>query len=256
MNDGQQDLIGFDSLKGLLLDIALERSLDNLLWMIVRRLAERPHIALARIWLIRPSDICAMCRMKPECPDQTECLHLVASAGRSSVSDNERWSELDGAFRRFPLGVRKVGAIAAKGEGIAITDINAHDEWFVRAGWIAAEGIHGFNGQPIVHNGKVMGVLAVFTRVVPSVDASFWIRVLADHAAAAIVNARSFEEIGKLRAQLELENSYLKEEVLKAHAFGDIIGESHSLQKALEQVALVAPTDASVLLLGESGTGK
>ena len=60
----------FESLKDLLLDMALERSVDALLDMIVRRLAERPHIALARIWLIGPGDICPVCPMRSECPDQ------------------------------------------------------------------------------------------------------------------------------------------------------------------------------------------
>ena len=72
-----------DSLKCLVLDIAQQRSLNDLLWLIVRRLADRPTVVLARIWLIRPGDICSTCRFKEECPDQTRCLHLVASAGRS-----------------------------------------------------------------------------------------------------------------------------------------------------------------------------
>ena len=75
--------ITLDSLKCLLLDIAQQRSINDLLWLIVRRLADRPTVVLARIWLIGPGDICATCRLKEECPDQTKCLHLVASAGRS-----------------------------------------------------------------------------------------------------------------------------------------------------------------------------
>ena len=58
------------------------------------------------------------------------------------------------------------------------------------------------------------------------------------------------------RDRLARENVYLRDEVLEAHAFGDIIGQSSSLKILLQQVELVAPTDASVLILGESGTGK
>ena len=83
-----------------------------------------------------------------------------------------------------------------------------------------------------------------------------WLRMVADHAASAIANARAFEEIQQLRSQLELENEYLREEVKVAHAFGDIVGESSALRKVLAQVDLVAPADTSVLILGESGTGK
>ncbi|MBW2343373.1 MAG: hypothetical protein JRF53_05080 [Deltaproteobacteria bacterium] len=60
----------FESFKNLLLDIALKRSVHALLDMIVRRLTERPHIALARIWLIGPGDIRPVCPMRSECPDQ------------------------------------------------------------------------------------------------------------------------------------------------------------------------------------------
>ena len=73
----------FDSLKRLLLDMSRERSLEAILGMVVRRLGERAPIALVRIWLVGPGDICGDCPMREECPDKTRCLHLVASAGRS-----------------------------------------------------------------------------------------------------------------------------------------------------------------------------
>jgi DNA-binding NtrC family response regulator len=67
---------------------------------------------------------------------------------------------------------------------------------------------------------------------------------------------RAFEEIERLKAQLELENDYLQEEVKEAREFGDVIGKSAALRQLLHQVETVAPTDASVLILGETGTGK
>jgi transcriptional regulator with GAF, ATPase, and Fis domain len=70
------------------------------------------------------------------------------------------------------------------------------------------------------------------------------------------MNARAFEQIEQLKAQLELENTFLQEEVLEAKAFGDIIGQSAAVKQLLRQVEMVAPTDATVLILGESGTGK
>ena len=53
-----------------------------------------------------------------------------------------------------------------------------------------------------------------------------------------------------------MENAYLREEVREAESFGAILGGSPALRAILRQIALVAPTDASVLVLGESGTGK
>ncbi|MFQ5990903.1 MAG: sigma 54-interacting transcriptional regulator, partial [Nitrospiraceae bacterium] len=191
-----------------------------------------------------------------ECPDQTVCLHLVASAGRSVVQSEPEWSGVDGAFRRFPVGVRKVGRIASTGEQVVVKDIAQDQTWIARPDWAQREGIQGFNGQPILYKGEVLGVLVVFARSPVPEEAPGWLRMIADHVAVAIANARAFEEIEHLRTRLELENTYLKEEVLEAHAFGDMVGQSAALHNVLRQIELVAPTDATVLVLGESGAGK
>ena len=88
----------FESVRGLLLALARERSLDPLLDLAVKRLAEHADVALARIWLIRQGDICDVCPLRGECPGQVPCLHLVASAGRSVAQPDTEWSALDGAF--------------------------------------------------------------------------------------------------------------------------------------------------------------
>ncbi len=147
----------FESLKGLLLEMARERSVNGLLKMIVQRLAERPHVALVRIWLIRPGDICASCPMRAECPDQTSCLHLVASAGRPIAETEADWSRIDGDFRRFPLGVRKIGRIATSGEPAAVVDIEKDFSWIARPEWARREEIRGFGGQPLIYQGDVLG---------------------------------------------------------------------------------------------------
>jgi DNA-binding NtrC family response regulator len=67
---------------------------------------------------------------------------------------------------------------------------------------------------------------------------------------------RAFEEIEVLKSQLELQNSYLQEAVVEAKAFGDLVGQGSALRRIVSQVDVVAPTEASVLILGETGTGK
>ncbi|MGO9479892.1 MAG: sigma 54-interacting transcriptional regulator [Limisphaerales bacterium] len=67
---------------------------------------------------------------------------------------------------------------------------------------------------------------------------------------------RAFEEIEVLKSQLELHNTYLQEEVVEAKAFGDLVGQSAALRHIVSQIDMVAPTEASVLILGETGTGK
>jgi transcriptional regulator with GAF, ATPase, and Fis domain len=108
----------------------------------------------------------------------------------------------------------------------------------------------------MIYRGEVLGVLAVFTRIRLNHEELVWMRMIADHAATAIVNARAFEKIQRLQEQLTLECSYLREEIQEARAFGEIVGKSDALKSVLKQVELVAPTDAGVIILGESGTGK
>jgi transcriptional regulator with GAF, ATPase, and Fis domain len=245
-----------ESFKSLLLEIGQQRPLKDLLWLIVRRLADQPAVALARIWLMEKGDICSTCLMKNECPDQTLCLHLVASAGHPASNPRKEWTRLDGDFRRFPLGVRKVGQIASTGQAIVIKEIEEGSRWMARPDWVKEESIRGFHGQPIVYKDEILGVLALFSRTPVPDDAPAWLRMVADHVAVAIANARAFEEIERLKAQLELENTFLKEEVLEAQAFGEIIGQGPAMANLVNQIELVAPTQATVLIHGESGTGK
>jgi formate hydrogenlyase transcriptional activator len=63
-------------------------------------------------------------------------------------------------------------------------------------------------------------------------------------------------EVKRLKEQLEAENVYLRSEVSGVHRYGEMIGESEGIKKVFEQVERVAPTDMTVLILGETGTGK
>jgi transcriptional regulator with GAF, ATPase, and Fis domain len=109
---------------------------------------------------------------------------------------------------------------------------------------------------PIVFKEEVLGVLIGFSRQGVPRETRLWGQVVADHVGAAIANARAFEEIQRLKAQLEQRNSYLQEEVIEAKAFGSLVGQSAALRHIISQIDLVAPTEASVLILGETGTGK
>ena len=224
-------LMKLEALQAVALAAAEERTVEHVLQRIVRGLAERPGVALARVWLIGPGDICATCPMRAECPDQTRCLHLAASAGRARAAPAEDWSRTDGAFRRFPLGVRKIGRIGATGEAVRIADVTLEREWIARPEWAAAEQIRSFAGQPLTFRGEVLGALALFSRT-PLGDPEFaWLRIFADHAAVAIANSRALDEIARLREQLELENAYLRDEVKAALRSGEIIGRSGALQR-------------------------
>ena len=139
-------------------------------------------------------------------------------------------------------------------DGLLLNDV-ASDRW-ADPDWIAREHIVAFAGQPLVFRGETLGVVAIFRRAPISSDEFRWLRALADYAAVAIAHARAFSENERLRERLERENTYLREEVDTALAFGRVIGRNRALRRVLKQVEVVAGTDATVLILGESGTGK
>src|SRR5262249_13793558 len=86
-------------------------------------------------------------------------------------------------------------------------------------------------------------------------DAEFLCEV-AGQVALAAANMKAYEEIAGLKARLEKENVYLQEEIRTEHNFGEIIGNSPALMAVLRKVEQVAPTDSTVLIYGETGTGK
>jgi transcriptional regulator with GAF, ATPase, and Fis domain len=246
----------FRFLQSVALRVGEALTLDDVFQRIVEGLAAQADVALARVWLVLPSDVSESSGMGPECPDEARCLHLVASAG-TPVASAEDWSRLDGHFRRVPLGgAQKVGQIGASGEPVLVSNNLAESQWVVRPDWARRERIASFAGQPLVYRGDPLGVLAVFSRAEITPSESNWLRIFADHAAIAIANARAFDEVQRLRRQLELERDYLRDEVKEVLAFGTIVGQSAALRGVLEQVELVAATEATALIHGESGTGK
>src|SRR5262249_13656509 len=241
-----------ETLQNLALRISGERDVEAVLRQIVAGLVEQPGIALARVWIVKPGDICPSCCMRASCPDQTKCLHLAASAGSSLTG--ESWSRTDGGFRRIPLAHLKVGSIASDRIGLAIADPKS-EKW-ARPEWVRSEGITSFVGQPLVFRDETLGVLAVFRRQPIDEQEFRWLRMFADQAASSIANARAFAELERLQQQLESHNAYLKGEFEEALAFGNIVGRSRALHRVLKQVDDVAAVDSTVLILGESVTGK
>jgi PAS domain S-box-containing protein len=73
---------------------------------------------------------------------------------------------------------------------------------------------------------------------------------------AEIELRRAYAEIEQLQMQLQAESAYLQEEIKLEHNFENIIGQSHALKYVLQRVEMVAPQDATVIILGETGTGK
>lgn len=148
---------------------------------------------LARIWLTGPGDRCADCPMRPECPDQRTCLHLVASAGQSL--------RIDGPFRRFPIGAREVGRVPLTREPfVALKDLAALG--LAERTWLATHGVQSFAALPLEHGGACIGVLAVFSRGMLTDHELDALGAAARLGALALGNLRAFRELAAGRNRL------------------------------------------------------
>jgi formate hydrogenlyase transcriptional activator len=111
---------------------------------------------------------------------------------------------------------------------------------------------------PLTTARRRLGAL-VFTSKQPSAydtaDLDF-LQQVANQVAVAVENALAFQEIEALNDRLHRENVYLEEEVRAENNFGEIVGESVALRRVLKEVETVAPTGSTVLIRGETGTGK
>src|SRR5262245_52209190 len=242
-------------LPSIILAIAQQRSLSEVLAAIIGTVARQPHAALARLWLRQPDLDCPHCSRGAQ--DSGDSLHLRASEGTPHTSGVD-WTRTNGRFHRIPLGCRdlKISHIAASGKPVRIQPLAEDHQWVCDRDWVRTEQLVAFAGHPIVFRGEVLGVLAAFCRGELDAACLDWFRILADTAAVAIANARAFEQVDLLRHELEIERDYLRQEVQETGLFGEILGRSAALKRLLRQVEMVATTDASVLILGESGSGK
>jgi transcriptional regulator with GAF, ATPase, and Fis domain len=240
----------------LLLDIAHEHSVEHLLQKITRSAMERTDMACVQVWLLDKGDRCSVCPQRSNCPDQTRCLHLAAGGGKVFSDSAARVPRFDDPNARLPLGFGLVGKVATTGKQLILRGLDKRPEELAELDWAEGERLREFTGSPITFKGEVLGVAAAFVREDMPEEVLPWGQIFADHIGVAIASARDFEEIQRLKAQLELQNTYLQDEVVEAKAFGDLVGQSASLSQIMSQIDLVAPTEASVLILGDTGTGK
>jgi formate hydrogenlyase transcriptional activator len=111
---------------------------------------------------------------------------------------------------------------------------------------------------PLVSRGRVLGTFGV----VKYQDSAFsghdikFLSQIGNQVAIAVENALAFSEIRELKDQLSKEKLYLEDEIRTEMNFAQIIGNSTSLRRVLKNVETVAPTDSTVLIYGETGTGK
>ncbi|HJU05680.1 MAG TPA: sigma 54-interacting transcriptional regulator, partial [Nitrospiraceae bacterium] len=123
---------------------------------------------------------------------------------------------------------------------------------------LLAEGIKTMGCVPLIRHDRVLGTLNVSSlhAKIFMPDEIDLLSQVAGQVAIAVENALAFEQITELKNKLAEEKLYLEEEIRTEHSFDEIVGESAALKNVLKQIEIVAPTDSTVLVLGETGTGK
>lgn len=146
----------------------------------------------------------------------------------------------------------------ATGEPFACDDLLQKEGWYEHEFSLAKGGVRSYAGVPLVARGRIVGV-ATFTRTeqrgFPAEELSL-LRDVGRALSVAVANALANEEIRKLREQLQEENISLRAQLGQAPWFEEILAHSTALKRVLETIEQVATTDATVLITGETGTGK
>lgn len=123
---------------------------------------------------------------------------------------------------------------------------------------LLAEGVKAFCSVPLLSYDRALGALNVGRRGdnrFTQADVDLLSQV-AHQIAIAVENALVHKEVQGLKERLAREKFYLEDEIKTEYNFEEIVGDSAALKQVLKQVEVVAPTDSTVLVMGETGTGK
>jgi formate hydrogenlyase transcriptional activator len=179
------------------------------------------------------------------------CSALKAIAGMDNV-DSERLDD-------WPVDRSPVGVIIETGQPLYVPDMSRETRFRadlvelyrkhnIRCGfWIALATTRGMHG--------VLAFSSCTTDAYTAEDREF-MQHIGRQVAIATENAHAFEEINALRQHMEDEKVYLEEEIRSEYRFDEIVGSGPALRGVLQQIETAAPTDSSILIQGETGTGK
>ncbi len=173
--------------------------------------------AAARVWLVGPGDSCGTCEMADRCHNRKSCLHLVEHGGLGP---------LDRVLRRVPIGDFSVGRVAAQG-GMITSDRLDQEPGLADPDWARIERLKSFAGYPLIHEGRLVGVVAMWSREHLRDEVLEALRILARHAATAIAGAKLIQDV---RAESEKSQAATRqiEALVQASRSGILLVDRHS----------------------------
>jgi formate hydrogenlyase transcriptional activator len=158
---------------------------------------------------------------------------------------------------KLPVSHHPISEIMKNGEPYIASDLESQRRFDSDEPLLNAR-FRSYIDLPLLKQGQLIGTIKFLSREKGSYTAG-QVRLLQDIAnivAIAVSNALAYEEIKCLKEQLFLENRVLKEEIVERSIYEEIVGSSGSLKRVLAAIEKVALTDSTVLITGETGTGK
>src|SRR6201988_3693479 len=190
-------------------------------------------------------------------PYSTHIEGFPRKPGESMASLVKRYSPNIDNPLKFQVSEHPVSEIFASGKPYVVTDLKTQRR-FAYDETCFTNGFRSYICLPLVKHGELIGDLAFVSKEEgrykdEQIDL---LQNVAEIVAIAVSNALAYEEIKALKEQLQLENHVLQEEIVQRSIYEEIVGSSSSLQKVVAAIEKVAPTDSTVLITGETGTGK
>ncbi|HJU68287.1 MAG TPA: sigma 54-interacting transcriptional regulator [Gemmatimonadaceae bacterium] len=245
-----------DTLRTITRQMATVEDLQVVLRSITTTLVDQAAAVIARVFLLMTDHDCPHCRERIARGEQQAsdeiALHMVALAGSNLDSPPPE-------FHRQPLDSQLPAAVLLRSRTpMLIQDWRntpmAQDPLISKL-W-AALGIVGLAGYPLEFRGEPLGVMGYLAGRRVEAHEFEVLGIFAEQAAMAIKNAYLFRERERYKNRLQVENAYLQNEIRTDRGFDDIVGQSPALQGVLRKVRQVASAETTVLLTGETGTGK
>jgi formate hydrogenlyase transcriptional activator len=150
------------------------------------------------------------------------------------------------------------GSVLQNQHGLIVSNVPEESRWPRFRERAKAFGVISLCALPLTTARCRLGVLVFACKQAGAYDTADvdFLQQVANQVAVAVENALAFDEIEALNDKLHQEKLYLEEESRTDQNFAEIVGESGALRRVLKEVETVAPTDSTVLILGETGTGK